>query len=190
MNGALYTARTGDERPRAAVAARLRDVLRRDDGWSQFVRFVGVGGAANVLYGALFFLLADLGSQSANLAGSIASSALANELHRRLTFHAGERVSWLRAQWEGGGLALAGMVATATALAWFGSVASSGAVAQLMVVAVVTGAVGLVRFVVLRWVFSTATGDPEAAAPSPAPSRRPARGWTQQRPLVAVPALR
>ncbi len=188
MNTARRPARTGDERPRAAVAARLRDVLRRDDGWSQFVRFVGVGGAANLLYGTLFFLLSDLGSQSANLAGSIASSALANELHRRLTFHAGGRVSWMRAQWEGGGLAAAGMVATAVALAWFESVADGGAGAQLVVVVVVTGVVGLVRFVVLRRVF--ATGDLEAAAPSRGSGRRPARGWSQQRPLVAVPALR
>ncbi|MGR7027538.1 GtrA family protein [Geodermatophilus sp. URMC 62] len=147
------------------MIARLLNRLRRDDGRAQFVRFVAVGAVANLLYGALFVLLADLGSQPANLAGSIASSALANELHRRLTFHAGGRVSWLRAQWEGGGLALAGMVATTAALGWFDAlVPGSGAGAQLVVVAVVTGAVGLIRFAVLRWMFGGAAAQ---TGPSP-----------------------
>ncbi len=175
MNTVSRRTRAGDGRATAATA-RLWDRLRRDDGWAQFVRFVGVGGAANILYGLLFVLLADVGSQPANLAGSIASSALANELHRRLTFHAGGRVSWLRAQWEGGGLAVAGMVATATALARFDALAPhSGAAAQLVVVAVVTGMVGLVRFTILRWVFADHGAD---------------RRRTGTRHLVAVPALR
>ena len=175
MNGATRPARADDGRATSPFAG-LGGSLRRDDGCAQFVRFVGVGGAANLLYGLLFVLLADLGSQTANLAGSIASSVLANELHRRLTFHAGGRVSWLRAQWEGGGLAVAGMVATATALARFDALApDSGAAAQLVVVAVVTGAVGLVRFTILRWVFA---------------DRGASRRRAGVRHLVAVPALR
>ena len=139
------------------MIAQLLDRLRRDDGRAQFVRFVAVGAIANLLYGVLFVLLGDLGSQPANLAGGIASSVLANELHRRLTFRAGGRASWLQAQWEGGGLALAGTAATTAALAWFGAlVPGSGAAAQLVVVAVVTGAVGLIRFVALRWMFGGA----------------------------------
>ena len=155
------------------MIVRLLDRLRRDDGRAQFVRFVAVGAIANLLYGALFILLADLGSQAANVAGSIASSALANELHRRLTFHAGGRVSWQRAQWEGGGLALAGMVATTAALGWFDTLApGSGAVAQLVVVAVVTGAVGLIRFIVLRWMFGggATTAHPSSHHPSTVPT--------------------
>jgi hypothetical protein len=62
------------------------------------------------------------------------------------------------AQWEGGGLAAAGMVATTAALGWFDALApSSGAAAQLLLVAVVTGAVGLVRFAALRWSFGATT---------------------------------
>ncbi len=175
MNAASRPAHAHDGRVTIMIA-RLWDRLRGDDGGAQFVRFVGVGGAANLLYGLLFVLLADVGSQTANLAGSIASSALANELHRRLTFHAGARVSWLRAQWQGGGLALAGMVATASALARFDALApDSGATAQLVVVAVVTGTVGLVRFAMLRWVFA---------------DHGVGKGWTRPRHLVAVPALR
>ena len=119
-----------------------------------FARFVLVGGISSLLYALLFVVLDGFGDQPANLVGAIASSVLANELHRRLTFHAGARVSWFAAQWEGGGLALAGMAATALALGWFDSVAGDkGSLADLAVVALVTGAIGLIRFVALRWFF-------------------------------------
>ncbi|HEX2301780.1 MAG TPA: GtrA family protein [Pseudonocardiaceae bacterium] len=173
MDGVLGSAGTA-VRPARGPLLRPAARLRRDDPRTQFVRFVAVGAVANVLYGALFVLLADAGSQTANVVGSIASSALANELHRRLTFRAGGRVSWLRAQGEGGGLALAGMVATTAALGWFDALApGSGAAAHLVVVAVVTGAVGLVRFAALRWVFG---------AGSRSSATRPRR-------LVAAPVL-
>ena len=136
------------------TTAQVLDRLRGDDTQGQFARFVAVGALANVLYAVLFVLLADLGSTPANLAGALASSVLANELHRRLTFSATGRVTWLQAQWEGGGLALAGMAATTVALDRFDALApGSGAAAHLAVVALVTGAVGLVRFVALRWIF-------------------------------------
>ena len=147
------------------------DRLRPDGARAQFVRFAAAGAAANVLYGVLFLLLTPCGSQVANLAGALASSALANELHRRLTFRAGGRVGWLRAQWEGGGLAVAGTVATSVALARFDAVdADAGAATHLAVVAVVTGAVGLLRFAVLRWTFSagrhgTTTAGADGAQP-------------------------
>ena len=137
----------------------LLNRLGGDDARAQFARFVAVGGVANVLYVVLFALLSGPGSQPATLAGALASSALADELHRRLTFRAGGRVSWPRAQREGGGLALAGMVATTLALEWFDAlVPGSGAAAHVVVVAVVTGAVGLVRFAALRWSFGATAG--------------------------------
>jgi putative flippase GtrA len=142
------------------AANRLGERLRRDDAGAQFARFVLVGGVSSLLYAVLFVLVDGLGDQPANVVGAIASSMLANELHRRLTFHAGERVSWFAAQWEGGGLAVAGMIATAVALGWFDSVAGGeSSMADLGVVALVTGAIGLVRFVALRWVFGARTPD-------------------------------
>jgi putative flippase GtrA len=130
--------------------------LHGDDPAAQLVRFVTVGVISSLVYFGLFLLLRPLGIQLANLTGAVVSSVLANELHRRLTFHAGERVSWWTAQWEGGGLAAAGLVATATALAVLDPVVSDAWWAQLLLIAAVTGAVGSVRFVVLRlWVFST-----------------------------------
>jgi putative flippase GtrA len=136
-----------------SFARRAVERLRRDDVPAQFGRFVLVGGISSLLYALVFILGSRLGDQPANLIGSVLSSMLANELHRRLTFHAGERVSWLTAQWEGGGMALVGMVATALALAWWDATTDTGAFARFVVVAAVTGAIGLVRFVALRWAF-------------------------------------
>jgi putative flippase GtrA len=142
--------------PERATALRTR--LQQDDATAQLARFVVVGGISSALYALVFISLEHLGSQPANLAGAIASTLLANELHRRLTFHAGGQVSWFTAQWEGGGLAGVGLVATSLTLAGVhGVVGDVGTGPQLGLIAAVTGAIGLVRFVALRsWVFSPA----------------------------------
>jgi putative flippase GtrA len=139
-------------------ATALRSRLQQDDAGAQLARFAVVGAISSALYALVFIALEGLGSQPANLAGAVASTLLANELHRRLTFHAGGQVSWFTAQWEGGGLAGVGLVATSLALAAVhGLVGDVGTGAQLGLIAAVTGAIGLVRFVALRsWVFSPA----------------------------------
>lgn len=140
----------------AALSRGLRTRLHQDDAGAQFARYVTVGGISSALYAVVFIALESLGDQPANLAGAIASTLLANEMHRRLTFHAGERVSWFTAQWEGGGLAGVGLVTTSLALAGVHAlVGDIGTVAQLCLIAAVTGLIGLIRFVALRsWVFS------------------------------------
>jgi len=147
-------------RPPAAEALRRR--LSADDATAQFARFVTVGGISSAVYALLFVTLEGLGDQPANLVGALASTMLANELHRRLTFHAGERVSWFTAQWEGGGLAGIGLAATSLTLGGVHAVVGDiGTAAQLCLIAAVTGLIGLVRFVLLRsWVFSPATRQP------------------------------
>jgi putative flippase GtrA len=136
--------------------------LRRDDVVAQFGRFVIVGGAATLVYGLVFLALSGFGYLPANLAGSLASTVLANELHRRLTFRAEDRVSWLSAQIEAGGVALVGLLATSAALGWVHSSADSvPAGLEIALVAAVTGGIGLVRFVTLRWIFRP-TGVPAA----------------------------
>ena len=134
---------------------RAVERMRRDDGTGQFARFVLVGGLSSAVYALLFAALAvPVGSVTANVLGSAASSVLANELHRRLTFRAGERVAWLTAQVEGGALAAAGIVATSVALGWLTSVVGpTDVVVQLLLVGAVTGAIGLLRFAALRWAF-------------------------------------
>ena len=136
----------------------LRERLRGDDATAQFARYVVVGVVSSALYAVLFIALSGISDQVANLAGAIASTLLANEMHRRLTFHAGGQVSWFTAQWEGGGLAGIGLVATSLALAGVhGVIGDVGTGVQLCLIAAVTGAIGLVRFVALRsWVFSPA----------------------------------
>jgi putative flippase GtrA len=121
---------------------------------AQFARFVVVGGLSSAVYALVFLALTRFGDQAAVVAGAIVSSVLANELHRRLTFHAGDRVTWQAAQAEGGALVVVGMVLTGLALYWWDLVAGPGtALADLAVIAVVTGVIGLVRFAALRWLF-------------------------------------
>ncbi|MFI6867207.1 GtrA family protein [Nocardia sp. NPDC050406] len=129
--------------------------LRGEHALAQLVRFALVGGLSNVGYLLLFLALYGEGAQLANLAGSIVSTALANELHRRLTFHASGRVRWHTAQIEGGALALTGLAITSGAIAaleW--GAPGLGDIAQAMAVLAVTAAVGTLRFLTLRlWVF-------------------------------------
>ena len=153
-------------RPWQVALCGTRARLHGDDPAAQLVRFVTVGVISSLVYFSVFLLLRPLGSQLANLSGAVLSSILANELHRRLTFHAHERIGWWTAQWEGGGLAAVGLMATATALAVLDPVVSDAWWAQLLLIGAVTGAVGLARFVFLRlWVFS---GHPRRTAPWPA----------------------
>lgn len=132
--------------------------LRGDGTAAQFTRFVLVGGSSNIVYALVFLLLRGQGSLLANVTGVALSTVLANELHRRLTFNAAERVDWLPAQWEAGGLALVGLALSTSALAlvglWFPS--APGVVQAILVVAV-SALVGVFRFLALRgWVFSVA----------------------------------
>jgi putative flippase GtrA len=139
------------------ILIRARGHLRGDDTLGQFSRYVVVGVLSTLLYGMVFVGTDVAGDQVANFAGAVASTLLANELHRRLTFHAGSQVSWFTAQWEGGGLAAIGLVATSFALAGLHAlVGDVSPLVQIGLVTAVTGAMGLIRFVALRaWVFST-----------------------------------
>ncbi|MGV9415712.1 GtrA family protein [Nocardia sp. NPDC003693] len=129
--------------------------IRSDHALAQLVRFAAVGGLSNIGYLLLFLAFYGGGPQLANLAGSVVSTALANELHRRLTFHAAGRVRWFTAQLEGGGLALAGLAITSGGLAILQSTAPGlGDLAQAGAVLAITAAVGTMRFLTLRlWVF-------------------------------------
>jgi putative flippase GtrA len=152
-------------RPLAQVRhlARVHSArLRRDDTTAQFARFVLVGGASTAVYGLLFISLGTLGYLAAHLIATVASSILANEMHRRLTFRAEDRVNWLNAQLEAGSVALVGLLATSAALGWLNSsVGPAPVILQITLVAAVTAAIGLMRFVALRWIFRP-TGPPAA----------------------------
>jgi putative flippase GtrA len=140
-------------RPRRRSAALL-DGLRGAGVLAQFCRFMLVGGASSLLYALLFWALEGLGSLVANLVAVVFSSILANDLHRRLTFQAQERVGWLTAQWEGGGVSVVGLVATTLALGWLDRVsADAGLLMQLALVGAVFATIGCLRFVALRWLF-------------------------------------
>ncbi|WP_419197958.1 GtrA family protein [Nocardia vinacea] len=148
--------------------ARVMRYLRGDHAFAQLIRFALVGGFSNIAYILLFMAMNGFGPLVANIAGSIVSTVIANELHRQLTFYAAGRVGWFTAQWEGGGLALIGLLISTAALAglefWapgLGEIAQAGAVIAVM------AAVGVMRFLALRgFVFERRTDErvtPEAA---------------------------
>ncbi|WP_342213586.1 GtrA family protein [Nocardia wallacei] len=134
---------------------RLGAYLRGDEWLPQLIRFALVGGFSNIGYFLLFMACYGGGAQLANLTGSIVSTALANEMHRRLTFHAADRVGWLTAQLEGGGLALAGLAITSASLAALDFIAPGMSdVAEALAVIAIAAGVGTLRFLTLRlWVF-------------------------------------
>jgi putative flippase GtrA len=136
------------------VGARLLTRFRQDDALAQLARFAVVGGSSTVLYALLFLALHPLGYLPAHVTATVLSSVFANELHRRLTFHADERVSWLTAQWEAGAVSLFGLFATSAALGWLHATASTAAPSvQIALVIGVTMVIGAIRFVALRWLF-------------------------------------
>jgi putative flippase GtrA len=150
-----------EQRARATVAPVL-DRLRGDDVLAQFARFVLVGGSTTLVYALFFLALRNHGYLPAHLVATAASTVLANEMHRRLTFRAEDRVSWLTAQWEAGGVTVIGLVATSTALGWLDSATGSAPpILQVSVVVTVTAVIGVLRFVALRWIFR-----PHAPAPA------------------------
>ncbi|MFI7667483.1 GtrA family protein [Nocardia sp. NPDC049526] len=148
--------------------ARVMRYLRGDHAFAQLIRFALVGGSSNVAYILLFMALNGIGPLVANIAGSIVSTVIANELHRQLTFHAAGRVGWFTAQWEGGGLALIGLLISTAALAGLEFLAPGlGEIAQVGAVVAIMAAVGVMRFLVLRgFVFEHRTDErvtPEAS---------------------------
>jgi putative flippase GtrA len=150
----------GSAGPAQGTAAPLLQQLRRDDTLGQFARFVLVGAATTVAYAGLFVALQWLGYLTAHLIATAATTALANEMHRLLTFRAGERVHWFTAQWEAGGVTVLGLLATSTALGWLDAVSDDASVAaQITLVATVTAMIGLMRFVALRWIFRAPVAD-------------------------------
>ncbi|MFI9508668.1 GtrA family protein [Nocardia sp. NPDC052566] len=136
---------------RTESLARGMRYLRGDHAFAQLIRFALVGGASNIAYVLLFMAMSEAGPLVANIAGSIVSTVIANEMHRRITFRAADRVGWFTAQWEGGGLAAIGLLVSTAALAgldfWapgLSEIAQAGAVITTM------AAVGGMRFLALR----------------------------------------
>lgn len=132
----------------------LHRLATSDSALAQLVRFALTGGLASTVQVLVFVLLAPVGTHVANVVAWTASTALANELHRRRTFRAGGRISWFAAQWEGGGLSLVGLGLTTGALALLQSTTPDAAVpVQALLVLFVNTTVGVARFLALRWAF-------------------------------------
>ncbi len=154
QEGKRSSPRSHNGAPEVSPTCRLRG-----DGWiAQLTRFALVGGSSNVLYALAFLLVDPYGSFAANIVGVLLSTMLANELHRRLTFHAAQRVGWFPAQWEGGSLAFLGLLLSTLVLALLHVLLpSAGAVTKVLLVIAVSAITGGLRFLFLRgWVFAPA----------------------------------
>lgn len=146
--------------PASGWTVRLAERLRQDDTLAQFTRFVLVGAATTLVYALLFIPFQGFGYLVAHLISTVASTVLANEMHRRLTFHAENRVGWFTAQWEASTVAALGLVATSATLGWVDTTAAEGNVGlQITAVVTVTALIGLMRFIALRWIFRSPADD-------------------------------
>lgn len=148
----------------------MLDLRLGGDGWAaQLTRFTLVGGSSNAVYALSFFVLDAYGTFLANAVGVLASTVLANELHRRRTFRAADRVPWFAAQWEGGALAVIGLVISSCALGLLRFlVPDATALVSIALVIAVSGLVGGLRFVALRgWVFGERQRQGGSAACAP-----------------------
>lgn len=133
---------------------RILTRLRQDDAFAQLTRFALVGGMSTVLYALLFLALHPAGYLPAHVTATVVSSVVVNELHRRVSFHAGQRVSFLAAQWEAGTVSLIGLAATSAALGWLDATTRNAPAAlQIALVVAVTTVIGTLRFLALRWLF-------------------------------------
>jgi putative flippase GtrA len=129
-------------------------LVSSDSPLAQLTRFALTGGLSSTVQVLLFALLAPVGTHVANVVAWTASTALANELHRRRTFRVGERISWFAAQWEGGSLSLVGLGLTTGALLLLQATTPDAAVpVQVLLVLLVNTTVGGARFLALRWAF-------------------------------------
>ncbi|MEC3958905.1 GtrA family protein [Nocardia sp. CDC153] len=125
--------------------------LRSPHPLAQLIRFALVGGLSNISYVLLFMVLTPVNALLANIVGSIVSTVIANELHRRLTFNATTRVTWYTAQLESGALALIGLLITTAALAALSFWAPTlDPITQATAVIAIMAAVGAARFLALR----------------------------------------
>ncbi|WP_187683704.1 GtrA family protein [Nocardia wallacei] len=160
--------------PGAEWLDRVRRYLGSAHTLAQLTRFALVGGFSNIAYVLLFVAMTQSGPLVANIIGSIVSTMIANELHRQLTFRAAGRVGWFTAQWEGGGLALLGLLISTAALAglefWAPGI---GEITQAAAVVGVMAVVGGLRFLALRgFVFRNACRETSPTCPAPAPKDR------------------
>ena len=160
----------------AAPARAVRNVWTSADPTAQVVRFTVLGGLANGAYLGFVVLGAAGGGdvQILNAVGTVGSTLLANELHRRHTFRAVGRGTALAVHLAGSGTAAVGLAASTAALAGYQLVAPQGSSWGAAAVGLaVSAAVGLVRFLVLRTVST-----PGASARTTAARRSPPAGPT------------
>ncbi|GAB2908022.1 hypothetical protein GCM10027047_02830 [Rhodococcus aerolatus] len=154
LDPAALTRAGGELAGRARAGVRLGRALLLDaTPAAQLARYTLVGAVTSLLYALVFVALETTSALGATVAAATASTVVANELHRRLTFHAAATVGFLAGQLESGGLALVAIAVSALATTALGAVVTDpSTLLRITVVLGATGAVGLAKFAALRGV--------------------------------------
>jgi putative flippase GtrA len=138
---------------------------RRSSG--QLVRFVVAGLTSSASYAVVFLVMARVlaaGAIASNIAATLFSTVLANELHRRFSFRGAVAATMPRAQGAGAVMAALGLAASTLALAaWHRVAPEAGAASSLVVVYAVTAAVGLANFLAMRTVLGARPSHPSSS---------------------------
>ncbi|MDI2126608.1 hypothetical protein [Yinghuangia seranimata] len=117
---------------------------------ASFLRFVAFGGGTGLAAsGLLVALSAYLSLAVANLAVTVVSTYVANELHSRMTFRSGER-GWRMHAKSTGTAAASYVFTTAAMLALHGVIAAPGVLTEQAVYLSASALAGIGRFAVLR----------------------------------------
>ena len=131
----------------------LRPRIRLSEVWS-LLRFFVAGVTASASYGLVFLLLGAVTPANAhvlNVIATIASTLVANELHRRFSFRGASNASVSRGHGVGGVNAVVGLLLSTLALAgWHHLVPDAGNTSSVVVVYAVNAVVGLFNFLTLR----------------------------------------
>ncbi|MFF7549998.1 hypothetical protein ACFZCU_41165 [Streptomyces canus] len=154
---------------------------------ASFARFVLLGGGVGVASSAAVAGLAGLMPwTAANALITVASTALATELHARFTFGTGH-AGWRR-HWQSAGSAAAAFAVTSAAVLVLHMVQpSAGALYEQVAYLGAAGLAGVGRFLVLRlFVFAAGQTRTTARPMEPAPARE---AGPQVSLLLPVPAL-
>ncbi|AZI56945.1 GtrA family protein [Nakamurella antarctica] len=127
---------------------------------SQLSRFIGIGGIATVIQLGMFAGLALITSTVwANIISWTLSTVVANRAHRSVTFKVHDKDSRQRDLSVAAAFSLVALVASTLVLA---TVDTNGTMSLIVLISV-NGAVGVARYVALRWWFGKHQHSPVSA---------------------------
>ncbi|SEF93359.1 Putative flippase GtrA (transmembrane translocase of bactoprenol-linked glucose) [Actinacidiphila yanglinensis] len=152
-----------------------------------FVRFVVFGGGVTLLGSGALLLIGDRAPvAAANAVVTVVTTLLATELHTRFTFRRG-RASWSDHCASGLTVLLSYLFTTGALIGYDACHTGGGALVRQGVYLAASGAAGIARFLLLRYVFARTRRVPRAQSPA---ARRVRTAWAGRAAAAAVPFSR